>query len=198
MAGVSKNIERCDRCRLHKNICICNEMPFYDLLTHILLVIHRREYKKVSSTGPLALKCLKNSSIMVHGNSDSIVDLNTVNSKERRLFFLYPREDAQILTTQLVSGDERPITLIVPDGNWNQATRMARRLPGIENATFVTLPEDQVTRWGLRKETKEGGLSTFEAISRALGIIESQEVELKMNRLFDLMVARVKNLRGVS
>jgi DTW domain-containing protein YfiP len=135
---------------------------------------------------------------MIHGNRDSIVDLNTVDSKERRLFFLYPGEGAKVLTKELVSEDKRPITLVVPDGNWNQAKRMAKRLPGIENAAFVTLPENQITRWGLRKETKEGGLSTYEAISRSLGIIESEEVESKLNTLFDLMVAKVKKLRGVS
>jgi DTW domain-containing protein YfiP len=173
-------------------------MPFFDLSTKVALVIHRREQKMVSATGPLAMHCLANSETFVHGNRDFQVDLNVLNSPDRRLLFLYPGGGAKVLSPLFLQTDDRPVTLIVPDGNWNQAGRMAKRLKGIEHAEFVTLPEGERTRWGLRKEIREYGLATFEAIARALGIIESPLVQKEMEEFFMLTVDRVKKLRGRS
>jgi DTW domain-containing protein YfiP len=85
---------------------------------------------------------------------------------------------------------------VVPDGNWRQASRMGRRLPGLEHAEMVRLPEGVKTRWGIRRESHSGGLATFEAIARALGIIESPAVQAGMEELFRLMVQRTLQTRG--
>ena len=183
-------------CRMHKELCVCSEMPRFNFETQIILVMHRREHKKVTATGPLALHCLSNSELLIHGNRDNKVDLNSLDFVNRRVLFLYPRAGAPNLSRDFHLKDNRPVTLIVPDGNWNQAARMSRRLNGIRKAEFVTLPDGAPTRWGLRKETREGGLSTFEAIARSIGIIESEAAEKQMLSFFDLMVGRVKKLRG--
>lgn len=196
MGSISFNIERCDRCRMHKNLCVCSFIKPMTLNTKVVLVTHVREYVKVSGTGPLALECLPNSELLIHGRRENALDLNRFVSPERRAFILFPRPDAVPLTRESVESDSRPITLLVPDGNWSQASKMARRLPGVEHFTNVTLAPSQQTRWGLRKETHSGGLATFEAIARAVGIIESQEAQQKMETLFDEMVSRTKRLRG--
>lgn len=171
-------------------------MSQFDLATKIVLIMHKREQVKVTATGPLALECLSNSELLIHGHRASPVDLSIYNQKDRRLLILYPREGAAVLNDDFIQADDRPITLLVPDGNWRQASKMGRRLPGVEHATNVMLPPGQRTQWGLRNEPQEGGLATFEAIARSLGIIESQEVQKKMETLFDTMVARTVKLRG--
>jgi DTW domain-containing protein YfiP len=88
------------------------------------------------------------------------------------------------------------VTLVVPDGSWRQAARMGRRLPGLEHAQMVRLPEGAQTRWGIRRENHAQGLATFEAVARALGIIESPVVQSGMEDLFRLMVQRTLHSRG--
>jgi DTW domain-containing protein YfiP len=73
---------------------------------------------------------------------------------------------------------------------------MGRRLPGLEHAAMVRLPEGAKTGWGVRKECHPEGLATFEAIARALGIIESAAVQESMEALFSLMVSRTLQARG--
>ena len=181
---------------MHQELCVCAYIPTIDVATKVVLVMHKREFVKISSTGPLALECLPNSELYIHGHRDHPLNLENLLTKDRRVLCLFPRPGAQILNETFVSVDPRPITLIIPDGNWGQASRMSRRIPGMKDAINVILPKGKPTGWGLRREPHEEGLATFEAISRALGIIESPEVQQSMDALFTLMVQRTHRLRG--
>lgn len=158
--------------------------------------MHASEVKKPSATGPLALESLVNSTVFIHGRKDVQVDLNPLFDEGRRVLLLYPGDDARLLSEVVQDGDPRPVTLVVPDGNWGQARRAARRLPGAERAENVLLPMGLPTEWGIRLETKEGGLATFEAIARALGILEGEAVESAMMTVFRRVVHETWEMRG--
>ena len=182
---------------MHVQRCICRSIPRYDLNTRIVLVMHHREQIKTTATGPLALEALPNSELRIHGQKDRPLDFSDLNVPERRTLLLYPGDDVPILSRNFLDQDNRAITLVVPDGNWRQASRMGRRLPGLEHAEMVRLPEGPQTGWGIRKEHHREGLATFEAIARALGIIESPDVQAGMEALFSLMVQGTLHSRGV-
>ena len=196
MGSRSKRSDRCRRCRMLEHLCICQSIPRYTLETRLVLVMHRREHKKTTATGPLALEVLPNSELRIHGHQDRPLDFSDLNIPERRTLLLYPGDDVPILNRNFLDQDNRAVTLVVPDGNWRQASRMGRRLPGLGHAEMVRLPEGPQTRWGLRKENHSEGLATFEAIARALGIIESPSVQSGMEDLFRLMVQRTLHSRG--
>ncbi len=196
MGTRSKRSERCPRCRMHMQLCICQAILRYSLATRLVLVMHRREQHKPTATGPLALEALVNSELRIHGHQDRPLDCSDLNTPDRRTLLLYPGDDAPVLSKSLLEQDSRPVTLVVPDGNWGQAARMGRRLPGLGHAEMVRLPEGPSTRWGIRRECHPQGLATFEAIARALGIIESPEVQEGLEELFRLMVERTLQARG--
>ncbi len=196
MGTRSKRSERCPRCRLHAHLCICSTTPRIDLGTRLILVMHRREWSKPTATGPLALAVLINSELRIQGYLEQPLDFSDLDSDQRRTLLLYPGEEAAVLSRDFLSGDPRPVNLVVPDGNWRQAARMGRRLPGLEHATMVRLPEGAKTDWGVRRESHPEGLATFEAIARALGIIDSAEVQETMEEFFRLMVTRTFQTRG--
>jgi len=158
--------------------------------------MHHREWAKPTATGPLALAALSNSQLRIQGYQEQPLDFQDLDTEQRRTLLLYPGEEAQILSRDLLTKDPRPVNLVVPDGNWRQAARMGRRLPGLEHATMVRLPEGAKTGWGVRKECHPEGLATFEAIARALGIIDSATVQESMEALFSLMVSRTLQARG--
>jgi DTW domain-containing protein YfiP len=158
--------------------------------------MHRREWSKPTATGPLALTMLTNSELRIQGHRERQLDFSDLRSETRRTLLLYPGEEARVLSRDFLSDDPRPVNLVVPDGNWRQAARMGRRLPGLEHAVMVRLPEGAKTEWRIRTETHPEGLATFEAIARALGIIDSVEVQEAMEELFRLMVARTLQARG--
>jgi DTW domain-containing protein YfiP len=181
---------------MHVPLCICREIPRYELATRLVLVMHRREVVKFTATGPLALEVLANSELRIHGHQDRPLDFSDLDVPERRTLLLYPGDEVPVLSESLLVGDPRPVTLVVPDGNWRQAARMGKRLPGLDHATMVRLPDGPQTEWGIRREHHAGGLATFEAIARALGIIEAPAVQSGMEELFRLMVQRTRQASG--
>ncbi|MBM4390631.1 MAG: DTW domain-containing protein [Deltaproteobacteria bacterium] len=189
-------VPRCARCRLHLARCACATAPSLRLETRIVLVMHASEVPRPSATGPLALLALQNAQLYVHGRRDEQVDLAPEFSPGRRVYCLYPSDDARPLAEVAAEDDPRPITLVVPDGSWRQARRAARRVPGIENAPCVVLAPGAPTEWGIRRETKDGGLATCEAIARALGTVEGAEVEAALMGLFREVVAETWATRG--
>jgi DTW domain-containing protein YfiP len=158
--------------------------------------MHRRECAKPTATGPLALAVLANSELRIQGHREQPLDFRDLDTAGRRTLLLYPGEEAPVLSRAFLAGDTRPVNLVVPDGSWRQAARMGKRLPGLEHAAMVRLPEGAKTGWGIRRENQTEGLATFEAIARALGIIESADVQESMEEFFHLMVARTLQARG--
>jgi hypothetical protein len=74
----------------------------------------------------------------------------------------------------------------------------AQREPVLKNLPRVTLPDMGPTRYRLRFEPKEGGLSTIEAIARSLRILEGESVYAQLSALFDEMVERTLATRGAA
>lgn len=181
---------------MHSYLCFCQFIPQFDLETRLILVMHRREYVKPTSTGPLALEALTNSELRIQGNADQLLDFTDLNVEDRRTLLLFPGEGAPVLDRSFLEQDDRAIFLVVPDGTWSQSARMGKRLPGIKHAEMTRLPEGPKSEWKIRKEVHSYGLSTFEAIARAFGIIESIEVRRELESLFRLMVQRVLSARG--
>lgn len=183
---------------MHRENCICEHIPTIETRTRLCLIMHCREMKKTTATGPLALAALPNSELHEHGVVGAPLDLTHLFETGSRVLVLFPSPDARPLSRDLLSEDKRPLSLVVPDGNWRQATRIPARVPGLEKAERVTLEIGEPTRWGIRRETREHGLSTFEAIARAYGILESPEVERKLTELFERMVQTTIAQRGTS
>jgi DTW domain-containing protein YfiP len=173
---------------MHLERCICAEAPRLTLATRIVLVMHRREVAKPTATGPLALAALTNSELRVYGHQHQPVDLGDLAAGGRRILALYPADDSRPLDQVLDPADVRPVTLVVPDGSWRQASKVLRRIPGLEHAERVTLPAGPPTRYRLRREPKQDGLATFEAIARALGMLESPAVQATLEAYFERMV----------
>jgi DTW domain-containing protein YfiP len=161
--------------------------------TRLVLVIHRREERKPTNTGRLAIECLPNSQVLVRGCESSPGAAFTWDGSTQPLF-LYPHTDAIPIARFLAS--ERPITLIVPDGTWRQAAKVRARVPGLSDIPCVSIEPDAPTMYRLRRETRDGGLATIEAIARALGVLEGGHVRSALEKVFRAMVERTLWSRG--
>lgn len=181
---------------MHLALCLCAQIPTLELATRIELIMHRREVSKTTASGPIALRALRNGALHVHGEQAAPLDMSYLHTQGRRVLLLFPAEDAAELTPELVASDPRPISLVVPDGSWRQASRAARRIPGLERAERVRLLAGAPSLYALRHEPRAQGLATFEAIARALGVIESRTAQAQLEALFALMVQRTLTTRG--
>ena len=169
-------------------------MPSLHIKTHIVLVIHAKELKRTTNTGRLAVKILINSEMRVRGKDREILDLSDLLVPEYRTLLFYPSKDAIELTSNLVNEDPRRIRLIVPDGNWRQASKVHYRHHELKDIPRVQITTPNLNHGHMRAETTESGMATLEAIASALGIIEGDEVK---NKLMDFYQLKLQGtLRG--
>lgn len=180
----------CVKCGLHASRCICETLPSLQLATRICLVMHHRELKRTTNTGQLALHCLRNSIMRVRGNPE-LAPLSLAEDlvPEYRHLVYFPTENAIELNQDLVNSSPQPIQLIVPDGNWRQASKVCSRHPELAGLLRVKIGISNQAKDHLRAEHRPEGMSTLEAIARALGVIEGPEV---MNSLLEVYQAKLK------
>ena len=178
---------------MHASLCVCSLIPRLETRTRLVLVIHRAEDRKPTNTGRLATECLVNSQVIVRGHEDDPTPPFVFGDDVRPLL-LFPHEDATPLAE--LPRDERPTVLVVPDGNWRQASRVRNRVPGLRRVHCVTLPAAEPSVYRLRFEAHPAGLATIEAVARAMGILEGPEVERAMLHPFNAMVERTLWSRG--
>ncbi|HEY2731028.1 MAG TPA: tRNA-uridine aminocarboxypropyltransferase [Polyangia bacterium] len=215
---------RCVVCRMHRSLCICALLPRLETRTRVVLLLHQLEVQKTTNTGVVAARCLPNSAIVYRGRSpdealeaaDAASDAaitarspagaSAAEQVERlaaaipsgtRAAFLFPHVSATPLEEWRVHG--APVTLIVPDGTWSQASRAFSRLGRALALPCVTLADrggsavavgDARAGGRLRASTGSGRLATLEALAHALGLLEGPEVEAALMRAFRIMTDR--------
>ena len=91
---------------------------------------------------------------------------------------------------------QKPVTLIVPDGNWAQAKKAFKREKALHAFPRVKLPLGPPSKYWLRAAPRPEAVSTYEAIARAMGFLEGPEVQARMEAFFDVMVERTLHARG--
>ena len=184
---------------MHMSLCVCALIPTLATRTTLLLVLHRTEDKRSTNTGRLATEALSNSRVVLRGGEND-EDEALGWSPETRPLLLFPAEGAVSLhELALIPGDDRPVTLIVPDGNWRQASKVHRRVASLREVPCVTLPLGEPSVYRLRSEAHATGLATIEAIARALAILEGDggpAVESALLGVFRAMVERTLWSRG--
>ncbi len=184
--GKRKPQDPCQGCFLHKDRCICDQIPTLSLKTKIALIIHTKELKRTTNTGRLAVKILSNSEMRVRGEGRDALDLSDLLVLEYRTLLFYPSDGALELNRELVESSPLPIQLIVPDGNWRQASKVHYRHHELKDIPRVMISSPNLNPDHMRAETTESGMATLEAIATALGVIEGEEVKKTLMAFYQL------------
>jgi DTW domain-containing protein YfiP len=186
---------------LHHHLCLCAELPVVRARTRVVLVLHQREQRRSSNTGRLAVRCLPNSIVVAHGRleSDAGLEREVVTGEP------YPWQTATGACVVLAPRDDaRPIedwrhhpalTLIVPDGTWREAARARLRLPGLAALPSATVSAGP-SLYALRHDPRPNRLGTLEALTRALGALEGEDVSAPLERILRVAFARTRQMRG--
>jgi DTW domain-containing protein YfiP len=187
---------RCGSCALPPADCICAHLRLLTLDTRVVVFLHRREVYKTTNTAQLVPLTLSHSRLHIVGLPEDRVCYRNLEDPARTTLLLSPTESSVPLRPELARG--MPVTLVVPDGNWRQTRRMARKEPELAALPAVHLPEGPRRRFELRKHPEADRFSTFEAIARALGILEGAAVQEELERVLALKVEAVLRTRGLS
>jgi DTW domain-containing protein YfiP len=188
---------RCPVCEIRRSLCFCEWIPRLELPTRLIVVMHTAEEVLTTNTARLAVKALTNSEIRVRGRKDRPMSWAGLVEADRPSLLLYPSPHAVELNADLVASLAGPVNLIVPDGSWRQTRNMVRREAGLAGIPHVKLPPGPPSIYRLRLQPHAKSFCTLEAIARALGILESLEVQERLESLLGVMVERTLWSRGM-
>jgi DTW domain-containing protein YfiP len=182
---------------MHTALCLCADIPRVEVSTRVVVLMHWREVYRRSNTARLACLALSNSALHLRGLAAAPLDTARLVADCQHPALLYPTADAVTLTPELASTSSRPQTLFVPDGNWRQASKVATREAALAHVPRFKLPPGPASAYRLRHSPHAEHLCTFEAIARALGILEGDAVREVLEALLAKMVERVLWTRGM-
>lgn len=181
LARKRKTADPCPICFLHRQRCICASIPKIELQTKVSLIIHAKELKRTTNTGRLATHALVNSEMIIRGGDHQRLDLSHLLLPAYESYVLFPSEDAIDLDWLR---PQKPVQLIVSDGNWRQAGKLNTRHPELKHLPRVKISQKNMSLYHLRREHFDEGLSTLEAIALALGTIEGSAVSERLMALY--------------
>jgi len=130
---------------LRQELCICIDAPRLDVSTRLIVIIHRKEWRRSSNYRYLARLATRSGEVRLHGLRHQTVSSDGIDLASPSTLVLYPGRGAQGLTAERIAPLQRPVTLLVPDGNWNQVKNMMRRVPMLSQAQPVCLPGQPLT-----------------------------------------------------
>jgi DTW domain-containing protein YfiP len=188
---------RCQKCYMREEVCLCADLPRLNLATHLTVIMHAKENKKTTNTGRIACLALPNSSLHFRGVKDSPLDNDLILKSDYVPMLLTLNERSQVLTKEMVEKINKPIQLIVPDGNWRQANKMGHREKALKDILWVKIDSQDIDseRTRMRREHSKEGMSTLEAIAKALGVIEGSQIETVLDDLYVTMTQRTISTR---
>ncbi len=186
----------CSGCGLPTKICVCTLAPRLKRPTRVAVIMHVAERRKSSNTGRLVPLAWSNSFIAYRGMKDRPTDTQGMIPDGYQGVVLYPGEQAGELNQDFIQRFHRPLTLIVLDGSWSQAARMAKREPSLQGLPFVKLPPGGPSGYRLRKQSRDDRVCTFEAVAGAVGVVEGPAVQARLEKFFEIVIERILWHRG--
>jgi tRNA-uridine aminocarboxypropyltransferase len=181
---------------MHLELCLCPTLVPVDVDTRVVVICHQAEWLKTTNTGRLVPLVLSGGEIRVRGREGQRLVLDDLIDPARQSLVLYPSPGSRLLSRSEVEADGRPVTLVVPDGNWGQARKVTTREPALADMPRVHLPPGPPSRYRLRSHHNPRYVSTLEAVARALGILEGPEVREHLEQVLEVMVERTLYTRG--
>lgn len=171
-------VKRCQNCWLGQAYCICHALKasVASCDIDIVLLMHRDEILKPTNTGRLIAEVLPNNcyAYQWHRKEPPADLLALLQDENRQCILFFPSVDASlsVSTTQLqLAGRQsthKKITVIVPDGTWREASRMANLSGYLQILPRVNLVAAEPGQYSVRSATDKSRLATAEAVAQLL------------------------------
>jgi DTW domain-containing protein YfiP len=183
---------RCGGCGLLDFRCVCGDLPRVALPFRLLVVQHGKEGAKPTNTARLLPRVVEGCRIVTYATRERpwSAELLRGDAADERRVLLFPAEGAETLDRATVAGfAEAPHCLVVLDGTWRQAGRLARRADGLADLPRVALPPGAPSRWSVRRAPRDGCLSTFDAVVRVAQLLPDRGTAAALERAWERLLA---------
>jgi len=186
----------CPTCRFQVWLCVCAHAPRLTIRTPVLVVAHVHDMTRTSNTVRLLNLAIRDITVVLHGVFPAPADPASHVPAGTTPIVLFPGHGAKPLTPELIAFLPSPPVLVVPDGNWRQASRMVKRLSLLTCAVKIALPDRAFGGTALRRNLPGHHMSTYEAVTQALAILEGEDVAAPLLDFYRRATDRMLLVRG--
>ena len=171
--------EYCAACHLRKLACCCRafaRLPVATTLGQFFLLAHPREITRPTNTGHLLLRALAGTAYAPWSRVERAAELEELSRDAAcQLFLVFPASDTPVQTVtadaqalaQFCGEGRRPVFILL-DATWQEAGKMLRQSPYLQQLPRMTLKAACESRYDLRRNQQPGHLSTLEVAAELL------------------------------
>lgn len=150
----------------------------------VVLVYHPEEVIKQSNSGHVIQRVLPNNTKEILWHRNTIGDQMAALSEDFETVLLYPSPQAVAIDAYRGSG--KPLRIVALDATWQQAQKMMSQSPVLHQIPHVKLAKLPKSLYRLRKNQKNEGLCTLEAVAHALNALGHQRAKERLFEKFAL------------
>lgn len=182
---------RCERCRVGIRYCMCAWQPKETAQSAVCLLMYDAEPLKPTNTGWLIADVVPDTFAFSWSRTE--VDKNILAllaDPQWQPYVVFPGEYVpaervvhDIDGAKLKSAGKRPLFIIL-DGTWTEARKMFRKSAYLADLPVLSLQPDDISRYRLRRSTREEHLCTAEVAALCLHLADDTAAALALEKWF--------------
>ncbi|MGX5220215.1 tRNA-uridine aminocarboxypropyltransferase [Pseudomonas segetis] len=180
---------RCDQCRIAQSHCLCAWRPRIDTQSAMCLIMHDVEVLKPSNTGWLIADVVAQTSAFGWLRTEVDPALPALlNDPQWQPYLVFPGEyvaPERVVSQVDVAPGKRPLFVLL-DATWTEARKMFRKSPYLDNLPVLSLSPERLSRYHLRRSTRNEQLCTAEVAALCLELAGDQRAADGLNAYFDV------------
>ena len=181
--------ERCSGCRLVPSHCLCALRPNAPTRAGMCLLMADIEPLKPSNTGWLIADVVADTFAFGWARTEVAPELLTLlNDPQWQPYVVFPAEfadDARVVHDVAHVANKRPLFILL-DGTWDEARKMFRKSPYLQNFPVLSLHPEQLSRYKLRRAQSEAHFCTAEVGAMCLDLANDTQAAAALNAYFDV------------
>ncbi len=187
---------RCPSCALAPRWCICGLVAPVTTAIPVLVLIHRQELAKPSSTGSLVARVMPGAGVHAYSRISRHLPPTGLPDDAappgHELLVLHPAGAA----LEPAAAGSPPPCLLLLDGTWRQAAEMLRAVEGLGRCVRLPAHAPRASRFWVRQQRAAGCLATAETLAIALDLLGDAAAAGGLRLHFELHVLATLLSRG--
>lgn len=195
-----KLVNRCDRCQIHPDHCICDLSPNIESEVDFVLIFHRDEIFKPSNSGRLIADAFPMNTFAFCWDRKSPDEelISLIKDPGRDCYIVFPADETysrEILQAP-VEAPGKKLTLIMLDATWRQGRRMFNFSQWLAKLPVLRISPSEKADYASRKAHQEDYLSTAESAALALSSAGYSNLAKTLLDYFSVFNQRYMSMRS--
>jgi DTW domain-containing protein YfiP len=170
--------------------CICKQIPQLTSNVRLSLLTHENEYHRQTNTGKWLIEAFQHCErYQWQRNQPNSALMSRIKQPNQYSVLLYPSPDSRPLEQVLseIAPQNTPHFILL-DGTWQEAKKMEKKCPWLDQVQRVSFSPSQPSNYRLRRRQQPDHLCTLEVVVELLKYVNEEENSRQLSQFFNVMM----------